>query len=130
MEKRKISRKSRKQVLSMLEYLRGTEVKCNVTLYYLDEDLEPTMERGVHINPNKIPTDIIKGKREYKIRVKLDCFLPYVFQSYHPFNNECERRGLENTITQYFFTEEQTINHTRKTRLDDILDDTKPITLE
>jgi len=129
MKKRRISRKSRKQVLSMLEYLNKIGITCNVTLYYLDEDLEFTRERGVHINLNKIPMDIIKGKRDYGVRVKLDGFLPHYFQSHHPFSNEYGRRGLEKSIS-VIYSEEEIINYNRKKVLDDILNDPNPLPLK
>ena len=118
-----ISRKSRKQVLSMLQFLKG--IPCNVTLYYLDEDLERTRERGVHLNPNTIPLDIINGKRDYEIKVKLDGFLPFNFKSYRPVDNEYEFSSLEKTISQYS-DEDIVKNNIRWRRLDDILNDPNP----
>jgi len=107
----------------MLQFLKG--IPCNVTLYYLDEDLKRTRERGVRINPNKIPLDIIKGKRDYGIKVKLECFLPFNFQSYRPVDNEYEFSGLEKTISQYY-DEDIVKNNIRWRRLDDILSDPTP----
>lgn len=110
--------------MSVLDYLKGTGLPCNVTLYYVDEDFDRTWDRGVHINLNKIPKDIIKGEKDYYIKVKVGDFHKFSFQSVRPFNNQSEFNYLERMLFQYY--EEEMNNYKRWTRFNDILSDTSP----
>ena len=122
------SRKRRelgKQVVSILDYLKETGLPCNVTLYYLDEELERTRERGVHINIDKIPMDIIKGQRNYSIKLSVKK-LPGIpsIKDYDP--NKMKFSSIQDCCN-YIYGDYIT-NHKRKTRLDDILNDPNPPT--
>jgi hypothetical protein len=122
-------RKSRKLVLYLLNYLKGTGIPCNVTLYYRDEDLQISKKRGVHINLNKIPRHIIKGKDNYHLRIKVDglnsFFLKsFYFGSYNPVINKMYIEELEKEMTDKYG--EYITNHKRDHRLKDILSDPNP----
>jgi hypothetical protein len=117
-------RKSRKLVLDMLKYLKGTGIPCNVTLYYRDEDLQISKKRGIHINLNKIPKHIIKGKDNYHLKIRVDgihsFFLnSYYFGSYNPIVNKLYIKELEQLMNDSYG--EEIINYKRWTRLNDIL---------
>ena len=117
-------RKSRKLVLYLLNYLKGTGIPCNVTLYYRDEDLQISKKRGVHINLNKIPRHIIKGKDNYHLNIRVDglnsFFLKsYYFGSYNPVINKIYIEELEKEMNNKYW--EEITNHQRKTKLKDIL---------
>jgi hypothetical protein len=116
----------------MLNYLKGMGVPCNVTLYYRDEDLQISKTRGVHINLNKIPRHIIKGKDNYHLKIRVDGLNSFFlencyFGSYNPIGNKKYIEELEKEMNNKYW--EDMTNHKRKTRLDDILSDTTPLTL-
>ncbi len=122
-------RKGRIQVFSVLDYLKGTGVPCNITLYCRDEDCEQTIGRGVHINLNKIPRKIIKGKTNYFLKVLVDNKDRYrfYFYSYLPDLNKSTIYDIEKVMNNKYW--ESMTNHKRKTKLDDILSDNTPLTL-
>lgn len=115
----------------LLNYLKGTGIPCNVTLYHRDEELEILKKRGVHINLNKIPRHIIKGKDNYHLNIRVDgitsFFLKYYyFGSYNPVINKMYIEELERLMNDKYG--ERIINNKRWTRLDDILSDHTPLT--
>jgi hypothetical protein len=110
----------------MLDYLKGTGIPCNVTLYYRDEDLQISKKRGVHINLNKIPRHIIKGKDNYHLRIRvigINRFLleNFYFGNYNPIGNENYIKQVEQLMNDNFG--EEIINYKRWTRLNDILNE-------
>ena len=116
----------------MLNYLKGTGIPCNVTLYYRDEDLQISKKRGVHINLYKIPRHIIKGKDNYHLIIRVDGIKSFFLDNYYignfnPVGNKMYIEKLEERMNERFG--EYMTNHKRKTRLDDILNDTTPLTL-
>jgi len=122
------NKESLEEVLYVLDYLKGTGVPCDITLYYQDKNFVRT-KRGVHINLDKIPMDIIKGDRNYLLMIMInESHGGFVIEN-HPSilqfsQNKWFIEYLEETMNDNYG--EEIINHQRWTRLDDILNDPNP----
>ncbi|MGA3012449.1 MAG: hypothetical protein ABSD71_00295 [Bacteroidales bacterium] len=117
-------RKSKKQILSLFEYLKESGVTCEVDLYYLDEDFKPNGRKGVHIDLNKIPMNIINGEENYILSIIIHDTYSFVLENHRPQSNGITINQIELLMDECYG--EEIINYKRLTRLNDILNDPNP----
>ena len=58
--------------MSTLNYLKRTGISFVITLNYLDETYCMNLQRGIEINLNKIPVNIIFGQTNYLMMIRVD----------------------------------------------------------
>jgi hypothetical protein len=115
--------KSRKQILSVLDDLKGTSIPCEITLYYLGEEFNRTENRGIPIDLNRIPMGIIKGDNDYSLWVTVDTET-FILGTQKLSSNERTIPDFYQLINDKYG--EYMINYKRKTRLKKILSDPNP----
>lgn len=124
----KISKQNFDEILALLYGLKLSGLPCKVTLYFQDNEFN-RVGRGIHINLDKIPIDPLFGRRNYvlKIRVNGD---NYFVESRNPERDPSLPSLIDILDDNISKMEETFVNEDRKMKLDDILGDTKPLTLE
>ena len=111
---------SKKQIWSVLGYLKESGVSCKVTLSYYDSqsykngyiDLEDLQKKGL--------LNLFGKTRNYYLEVKIGRQMFY-FENNNPHKNQWYIDKIKELIP-----EEYVINNIRKTRLDDIFNDPNP----
>jgi hypothetical protein len=116
------NRKGIDEILSVLDDLKGTGIPCEITLYYLGEEFNRTKNRGIPINLNRIPLNIIKGDNDYSLWVTVDTET-FIIVTHKLSSNE-SITDLYQLINDKYG--ESMINHQRSTKLKDILSDPNP----
>lgn len=124
----KISKQNFDEIFMMLYGLYRTGIPCNVTLYYQDNEFN-RVGKGIHVNLDQLPLHILRGQRNYVLKVRVNGH-NYFVESRNP-NRDPSISTLVNILDDSISKMEETfVNESRKRKLDNILDDTKPITLE
>lgn len=124
----KISNQNFLQISKILIGLYETGTPCNVTLYFQDNEFN-RIGRGIHIDHDRLPLHILLGRRNYVLKIRVNGH-NYFMESRNPLRDP-SISFLYRTMTDTLSKMKETfINKDRKQKLDDILDDTKPITLE
>ena len=126
---------NKKNLVSFFNHLKGVGVSCGVTLIPLNERFENESYKNIltqyiYTDIDNLPMDIIDSDKNYEIRIYNH---EYHYGSHRIINNRTyyNRKSfldkIEKDITDRY--PDHVTNHKRKTRLDDILNDTSPLIL-
>lgn len=124
----KMNQQNFDEIVMVLYGLYKTGIPCNVTLYYQDNEFN-RVGRGIHIDINKVPIDFLIGRRNFVLKIRVNGY-NYFVESRNPNRDPSISTLLDILDDSMSKLEENFVNEDRKTKLDYILDDTKPVTLE
>jgi hypothetical protein len=120
LENRKM-KKCQKQILSLLDDIYKSGLPCEVDLYYLNENRQPSGRNPVHIPLDDIPIEILKEKDNYVLSVILYDLHALLLDSYNSKRNELTRNYIKDLMDNEYY--EEIINYQRGEKLKDILND-------
>lgn len=115
-------------IIDVLTDIRELGMSYNVTLYYQDGEYN-RVGRGIHINLDHLPMDILYGRRQYVLKIRyfnLTVFMENT-NPYRDWRIHVLKGVIEHIKTK---TEVMLVNKKRKQTLDYILDDNQPLSLE
>lgn len=124
----KISNKNFDTITTIFTSLKFSMIPYNVTLYFQDNEFN-RVGRGIHVNLKDLPIDILLGQRNYVLKIRVNGH-NYFLESH---NLDCDPSisdFYDILLDSLYKMEETYVNESRKKRLDKILDDKQPLTLE